>query len=125
MDSQVSDKEKYIGKTCFQTFHKAELNNHCVRGTELSKEQRDALTKSRRIANPGCYPTGFIALTRPLVDAGLLPPGTPVTVNAISGYSGGGKGLMKIFETEKHEPWGTYGECCDSQQETFYSVSGT
>lgn len=57
----------------------------------------------------GCYPTGFIALTRPLVDAGILPRGTPVTVNAISGYSGGGKGLMKIFEQEEHEPWGTYG----------------
>ena len=81
---------------------------------ELSKEQREALSKSKRIANPGCYPTGFIALTRPLVDAGLLPAGTPVTVNAISGYSGGGKGLMKIFETEKHEPWGTYGKYCST-----------
>jgi N-acetyl-gamma-glutamyl-phosphate reductase len=43
------------------------------------------------------------------VDAGILPKGTPVTVNAISGYSGGGKGLMKVFETERHEPWSTYG----------------
>jgi N-acetyl-gamma-glutamyl-phosphate reductase len=76
---------------------------------EMSKEQRKALSKSKRISNPGCYPTGFIALTRPLVDAGILPKGTPVTVNAISGYSGGGKGLMKVFETEDHEPWGTYG----------------
>ena len=76
---------------------------------ELSVEQRQALSKSKRISNPGCYPTGFIGLTRPLVEAGILPKGTPLTVNAISGYSGGGKGLMKIFETEKHEPWGTYG----------------
>ena len=76
---------------------------------ELSKEQREALSKSKRIANPGCYPTGFIGLTRPLVDAGILAPGTPVTVNAISGYSGGGKELMRIFETEDHEPWGGYG----------------
>jgi len=76
---------------------------------ELSKEQCEALKKAKRIANPGCYPTGFIGLTRPLVDAGLLPKGTPVTVNAISGYSGGGKALMKIYENEKHEPWGTYG----------------
>jgi len=81
------------------------MNKHI----ELCKEQREALSKSKRIANPGCYPTGFIALTRPLVDAGILPPGTPVTVNAISGYSGGGKGLMNIYETEAHEPWGTYG----------------
>jgi N-acetyl-gamma-glutamyl-phosphate reductase len=77
--------------------------------TELSKDQRDALTKSKRISNPGCYPTGFIGLTRPLVDAGILPKGTPLTVNAISGYSGGGKGLMEIFETEEHEPWAGYG----------------
>jgi N-acetyl-gamma-glutamyl-phosphate reductase len=77
--------------------------------SELSKEQHGAIEKAKRIANPGCYPTGFIGLTRPLVDAGILPAGTPVTVNAISGYSGGGKGLMKIYEEDKHEPWGTYG----------------
>lgn len=77
--------------------------------TELSKEQRTAIEKSKRIANPGCYPTGFIGLTRPLVDAGLLPEGTPLTCNAISGYSGGGKGLMNIYENDEHEPWGTYG----------------
>jgi N-acetyl-gamma-glutamyl-phosphate reductase len=80
----------------------------CIR-SELSKEQREALSKSKRIANPGCYPTGFIGLTRPLVDAGILKEGTPVTVNAISGYSGGGKGLMEIFETGEHEPWSGYG----------------
>jgi N-acetyl-gamma-glutamyl-phosphate reductase len=77
--------------------------------TELSKEQRTKLQKSKRISNPGCYPTGFIALTKPLVDAGIIPVGTPLTVNAISGYSGGGKALMNLFETEEHEPWGTYG----------------
>ena len=76
---------------------------------ELSKEQRAKLEKSKRIANPGCYPTGFIGLTRPLVDAGILKEGSLLTVNAISGYSGGGKGLMNIFENEKHEPWGAYG----------------
>jgi N-acetyl-gamma-glutamyl-phosphate reductase len=76
---------------------------------ELSKENRAKLEKSKRIANPGCYPTGFIGLTRPLVDAGILKEGTALTVNAISGYSGGGKGLMNIFENEEHEPWGAYG----------------
>lgn len=76
---------------------------------ELSKEQKEAIKSSRRIANPGCYPTGFIALTRPLVDAGILPEGTPLTVNAISGYSGGGKGLMEIYESGDCEPWGSYG----------------
>lgn len=76
---------------------------------ELSKEQREALKSSKRISNPGCYPTGFIGLTRPLVDAGILPEGTPLTVNAISGYSGGGKALMTLFEEEEHEPWSGYG----------------
>ena len=77
--------------------------------TEISKEQRASLEKSKRIANPGCYPTGFIGLTRPLVDAGIIREGTPLTVNAISGYSGGGKGLMELFEKNDHEPWGAYG----------------
>lgn len=78
--------------------------------TELSKEQRAELETSKRISNPGCYPTGFIGLTRPLVDAGILPAGTPLTVNAISGYSGGGKGLMSIFEDgDDNEPWSGYG----------------
>jgi len=76
---------------------------------ELNKEQREKLSKTKRIANPGCYPTGFISLTRPLTDAGIIPVGTPLTVNAISGYSGGGKGLMQLYETEDHEPWGAYG----------------
>ena len=69
------------------------------------------MSKSKRIANPGCYPTGFIGLTRPLVDAGILKEGTKLTVNAISGYSGGGKGLMEIYEDDSngHEPWGAYG----------------
>lgn len=75
----------------------------------MSKEQRKELETSKRISNPGCYPTGFIGLTRPLVDAGIIPEGTPLTVNAISGYSGGGKGLMSIFEEGEHEPWSGYG----------------
>uniref|UniRef100_A0A7R9WUA6 Semialdehyde dehydrogenase NAD-binding domain-containing protein n=1 Tax=Craspedostauros australis TaxID=1486917 RepID=A0A7R9WUA6_9STRA len=76
---------------------------------EMSKDQREALSKSKRISNPGCYPTGFIGLTRPLVEAGILAEGTPLTVNAISGYSGGGKALMEIYEAGGAEPWGAYG----------------
>lgn len=78
---------------------------------ELSSTQRERVSKSKRISNPGCYPTGFIALTRPLVDAGILPIKTPLTVNAISGYSGGGKALMEIYESIEmsSEPWGAYG----------------
>ena len=65
---------------------------------EMSAGQRDAIIASRRVANPGCYPTGFIALVRPLVEAGLLPKSWPVTVNAVSGYSGGGKSMIAEFE---------------------------
>lgn len=65
---------------------------------EMAAGQREAVRLARRVSNPGCYPTGFIGLVRPLVDAGLLPPGFPVTVNAVSGYSGGGKGLIAEFE---------------------------
>ena len=53
---------------------------------ELAPGHRDKVKTSKRISNPGCYPTGFIALTRPLVDAGILSPDTALTVNAVSGY---------------------------------------
>jgi len=78
---------------------------------ELNEKQHEDISKSKRIANPGCYPTGFISLIRPLVDAGVLAEGTKVTINAISGYSGGGKALMKIFEDDDldSEPWSAYG----------------
>lgn len=67
---------------------------------EMAPGQRDAIAGSKRVANPGCYPTGFIGLVAPLVRAGLVPPDFPLTVNAISGYSGGGKGLIAEFEAE-------------------------
>jgi N-acetyl-gamma-glutamyl-phosphate reductase len=65
---------------------------------EMDRDQRSALRKARLVSNPGCYPTGFIGLVRPLVDAELIPTDWPVTVNAISGYSGGGRGLIAEFE---------------------------
>jgi N-acetyl-gamma-glutamyl-phosphate reductase len=67
---------------------------------EMSRQQRAEVANARRVANPGCYPTGFIALTRPLVDARLLPREWPVSVNAVSGYSGGGKSMIAEFEDE-------------------------
>ena len=76
---------------------------------ELCKSQKEALQSSKRISNPGCYPTGFIALTRPLVDAGIIPADAPLSVNAIAGYSGGGNALIDIYESDEHEPWGAYG----------------
>ena len=65
---------------------------------EMTAGQMDAVRGASRVANPGCYPTGAVALIRPLVEAGLLPSDFPVTVNAISGYSGGGKSLIQRFE---------------------------
>ena len=73
---------------------------------EMSKDQRDAVRNATRVSNPGCYPTGFIGLVRPLVDAGLIPAEFPLTVNAVSGYSGGGKGLIAEFE-DQAPPEGT------------------
>jgi N-acetyl-gamma-glutamyl-phosphate reductase len=69
---------------------------------ELAKGQREAIRSASRVANPGCYPTGFIGLVRPLVEGGLVPRDFPLTVNAVSGYSGGGKGLIAEFEA--HAP---------------------
>ncbi len=65
---------------------------------EMGGGQREAIRRSTRVANPGCYATGAIALLRPIVRAGLLPPDFPVTINAVSGYSGGGKSLIAEFE---------------------------
>lgn len=59
---------------------------------------RDAVAAARFVSNPGCYPTGFLALVAPLVRAGLIPRDWPYTVNAVSGYSGGGKALIERFE---------------------------
>ncbi|MFN3815961.1 N-acetyl-gamma-glutamyl-phosphate reductase [Brevundimonas sp.] len=67
---------------------------------EMDAEQRAAVAGSTRVSNPGCYPTGFIALMRPLVRAGLVPVDHPVSVNAVSGYSGGGKAMIAEFEGE-------------------------
>jgi N-acetyl-gamma-glutamyl-phosphate reductase len=59
---------------------------------------RDAIRQSARVSNPGCYSTGAIALLKPLVAAGIVPATWPVTINAVSGYSGGGKAMIAEFE---------------------------
>ncbi|MGF7162754.1 N-acetyl-gamma-glutamyl-phosphate reductase [Rhodoligotrophos appendicifer] len=65
---------------------------------EMAPGQHRAIAAAQRVTNPGCYPTGAIALLRPLVEHGIVPKGWPVTVNAVSGYSGGGKSLIAAFE---------------------------
>jgi N-acetyl-gamma-glutamyl-phosphate reductase len=64
---------------------------------ELSPEQREAIAGARRVSNPGCYPQGFVLLTRPLIDAGVLPAALPLRVHAVSGYSGGGRSLIDTY----------------------------
>jgi N-acetyl-gamma-glutamyl-phosphate reductase len=66
---------------------------------EMTPGQAARIAASARVANPGCYPTGGIALLRPLVEAGVLPADYPITVNAVSGYSGGGKSMITAHET--------------------------
>lgn len=67
---------------------------------ELEPERRGEIAHAHRVSNPGCYATGFLALVRPLVRAGLLPVDVAVTANAVSGYSGGGRAMIEEFEDE-------------------------
>jgi N-acetyl-gamma-glutamyl-phosphate reductase len=66
--------------------------------SEMTAGQGERISKAFRVTNPGCYATGAIALVRPLVEAGILPHGHAVTINAVSGYTGGGKSLIAAFE---------------------------
>jgi len=67
---------------------------------EMSEGQAERIAASRRVANPGCYPTGAIGLIRPLVEAGIMPRDYPVTINAVSGYSGGGRQMIEAHDRE-------------------------
>ncbi len=70
---------------------------------EMDKDQAEKVRSARFVANPGCYPTGAIALIRPLRAAGILPDGYPVSVNAVSGYTGGGKQMIAQMEDLSRE----------------------
>lgn len=65
--------------------------------------QREQIASAKRVANPGCYATGFISLVRPLVEVGILPKGYPLTCHALSGYTGAGKQAIAQYETEDRE----------------------
>ncbi len=65
---------------------------------ELAPGQREALRGAKRIANPGCHASAFILALRPLVDAGLVPAGLPVSATSITGYSGGGKKMIEQYQ---------------------------
>ena len=76
---------------------------------EMTKTHRQKLKDSNRISNPGCYPTGAIALLRPLIDAGMLRADSTPAVFGVSGYTGGGKELIAVHEQPGVEPFGLYG----------------
>ena len=67
---------------------------------EMAADQPGRIARSRKVANPGCYPTGAIGLLRPLVQAGLVPPDYPITIGAVSGYSGGGRSMIEAHDRE-------------------------
>jgi N-acetyl-gamma-glutamyl-phosphate reductase len=76
---------------------------------ELSREQTAAVRAAKRVANPGCWPTGGIALLKPMVDAGVIPADYPVVVHGVSGYSGGGKSMIEDFEGGNAPSYEIYG----------------
>jgi len=75
---------------------------------ELGEGQAERIADAARVANPGCYATGAIALLRPLVDAGLVVAGMAVTINAVSGYSGGGRQMIEAYEARRAPPFELY-----------------
>jgi N-acetyl-gamma-glutamyl-phosphate reductase len=75
---------------------------------ELVAGQKDAVAKAERVANPGCYATGAIAIVRPLVDAGLLPPDFSIALPSVSGYSGGGRSMIEAYESGAAPLFETY-----------------
>ena len=76
---------------------------------ELAAGQAAKITAAPRVANPGCYATGAIALLRPLIDAGLIPPDYPLSIQGISGYSGGGKAMIADHEQAGGPAFELYG----------------
>lgn len=76
---------------------------------ELDESQADRISKARFVSNPGCYPSGAIALLRPLVESGLVPASHPITINAVSGYSGGGRSEIEAHEKAGGPAFELYG----------------
>jgi N-acetyl-gamma-glutamyl-phosphate reductase len=69
---------------------------------ELAPQQRDRIRGARWVSNPGCYPTGVLLLLKPLIEDGLLDPGAPAVIHALSGYSGGGRSMIERWEAPDH-----------------------
>ena len=76
---------------------------------ELTPDQPGAIAAAKCVSNPGCYPTGAILMLRPLIDAGIMAADFPITVNAVSGYSGGGKSMIAAYEARTAPDFELYG----------------
>jgi N-acetyl-gamma-glutamyl-phosphate reductase len=76
---------------------------------ELGQNYKNKILESKRIAVPGCYPTGANLIIKPLIDYKYISSNNPFIISAVSGYSGGGKDLIRYFKEENHEPFFTYG----------------
>ena len=76
---------------------------------EMDANQAALIKAAQRVSNPGCYPTGAIALLRPLITAGLIPADFPISINAVSGYSGGGKEMIAAHESGAAPKFELYG----------------
>lgn len=76
---------------------------------EMAEGQAERIAGARKVANPGCYPTGAIGLLRPLVMAGLIPADYPIAINAISGYSGGGRSMIEAHDRDEGPAFELYG----------------
>lgn len=76
---------------------------------ELTPAQPSAIAEAKKVSNPGCYATGAIALLRPLIDAGMLEAASDVTINAVSGYSGGGKAMIAAHDNDGGPAFELYG----------------
>ena len=76
---------------------------------ELGENYRKSLENSKRIASPGCYSTGANVILKPLISLGMLRQNIPIIINAVSGYSGGGKSMINYFKETDHEPFFNYG----------------
>jgi len=93
---------------------------------EMTPGQQDAVANAKRLANPGCYPQGLIALVRPLIEDGLVPADSAISYNAMSGYTGGGRQMIETYEAEgaAHNPMLPYGLTCNHKhvpEMTLYS----
>ncbi len=91
---------------------------------EFREGQRDAIANARFVSNPGCYPTGFLALVAPLIARGLLPADWPYVMNAVSGYSGGGKALIERFAAEPDLAFRSYGLNLDHKHMPEMKIQG-